>query len=45
MYEGTMNDRGRRQSAVSGVAELFFFVVRGQEDLAVLVEAVDQTFH
>jgi len=25
-------------------AELFFFVVRGLEDLAVLVEAVDQTF-
>ena len=25
-------------------AELFFFVVAGEEDLAVLVEAVDQTF-
>jgi hypothetical protein len=25
-------------------AELLFFVVRGQEDLAVLVEAVNQTF-
>ena len=33
---------GSRIAAVC--AELFFFVVAGEEDLAVLVEAVDQAF-
>jgi hypothetical protein len=49
-----LSDRGRggqvrtpscRTGAVQELkAELFFFVVAGEEDLAVLVEAVNQTF-
>jgi hypothetical protein len=33
----------RKLSAVSVLDELFFFVVAGEEDLAVLVEAVNET--
>jgi hypothetical protein len=36
--------KGRTSSQQTGGAELLFFVVAGEEDLTVLVEAVDQTF-
>ena len=34
----------RKLSAISVLDELLFFVVAGEEDPAVLAEAVDQTF-
>jgi len=41
---GDVPAKGLEEGIEELKAELFFFVVAGEEDLAVLVEAVDQTF-